>query len=109
MARLEDFTDGSVVLGIIPHEPVTVVTTRWHGAACLEVFYKTNRGQTGERVIYREDEESMEIVSKSLPWSFDVCGDKMRLVSEHRPWKKGKSYLQQSGNSKVWKQKRFSS
>ena len=82
MARLEDFTDGSVVLGIIPHEPVTVVTTKWHGTACLEVFYKTNRGQTGERVIYREDEESMVIVSKSLPWCFDVGGDKMRLVSE---------------------------
>ena len=82
MARLEDLTDGSIVLGIIPHEPVTVVTAKWHGTACLEVFYKTNRGQTGERVIYREDESSMEIVSKSLPWSFDVDGDKMRLVSE---------------------------
>lgn len=80
--RLEDITEGSIVMGIVPHEPVTVVTTKWHGTACLDVFYKTNRGQTGERVVFREDEESLEVVQKSLPWSFDVGGDKMRLVSE---------------------------
>ena len=82
MARLEELTDGSIVLGVIPHEPVTIVSTRWYGTACLDVFYKNNRGQTGERLIYREDEPSMEVVQKSLPWSFDVSGDKLRLVSE---------------------------
>ena len=82
MARLEDLTEGAIVQGIIPREPVTVITSRWHGSACLEVFYKTNRGQTGERIVLREDEPSLEIVSKSLPWSFDIGGDKMRLVSE---------------------------
>ena len=65
--RLEDITEGSIVMGIVPHEPVTVVTTKWHGTACLDVFYKTNRGQTGERVVFREDEESLEVVQKSLP------------------------------------------
>ena len=80
--RLEDITEGSIVMGIVPHEPVTVVTTKWHGTACLDVFYKTNRGQTGERVVFREDEELLEVVQRSLPWSFDVGGDKMRLVSE---------------------------
>ncbi len=64
MARLEDFTEGSIVLGVIPHEPVAVVTSKWHGTGCLEVFYKTNRGKTGERLIYREDEASMENVKQ---------------------------------------------
>ena len=64
MARLEDFTEGSIVLGVIPHEPVVVVTSKWHSTGCLEVFYKTNRGQTGERLIYREDEASMENVKQ---------------------------------------------
>ena len=46
MARLEDLTVGSVVEGILPGEPITVVSTRWYGTASIEVFYKTHQGNT---------------------------------------------------------------
>lgn len=49
MARLEEIKEKSVVLGIVAHEPVTIVSAQWYGTACLDVFYKTNGGQTGER------------------------------------------------------------
>lgn len=82
MARLEDLTIGSVVTGLLPNEPITVVSTKWYGSTCIDVIYKTNTGVTGSQVLYRDDEASLSILEKSLPWSFDVPGDRMRLVSE---------------------------
>lgn len=82
MARLEDLTVGSVVEGILPGEPITVVSTRWYGTASMEVFYKTHQGATGSQILYREEEPSLTVLEKSLPWSFDVPGKKLRLVSE---------------------------
>lgn len=82
MARLEDLTLGSVINGIRPDEPVTVVSAKWYGSNCVDVIYKTNTGLTGSQVLYREDESSLSVREKSLPWSFDVPGERMQLVSE---------------------------
>lgn len=82
MAQLEDLTNGSVVHGLLSGETVTVVSTKWYGSSSVEVIFKTNHGTTGSQILYREDEPSLEILEKSLPWSFDVDGEKQRLVSE---------------------------
>ena len=55
MSRLEELVSGSVVTGIYPNEPVTVVSTKWYGTATVEVFYKTHQGMTGTQLLYRED------------------------------------------------------
>lgn len=82
MTKLEDLSAGSLVHGILAHEPVTVVSAKWYGSNCIEVFYKNNQGHTGSQILYREDEPALEIAEKSLPWSFDVDGNKLKLVSE---------------------------
>ena len=82
MAKLEDLTNGSVVHGLLSGEPVTVVSTKWYGSSSVEVIFKTNHGTTGSQILYREDEPSLNVLEKSLPWSFDVDGNKLRLVSE---------------------------
>ena len=82
MAKLEDLTNGSVVHGLLSGEPVTVVSTKWYGSSSVEVIFKTNHGTTGSQILYREDEPSLDVLEKSLPWSFDVDGNKLRLVSE---------------------------
>ena len=82
MARLEDLTAGAVVRGVLPLEPVTVVSVKRYGSASVEVVYKTDRGATGAQLLFREDEPSLEVVQKSLPWSFDAPGEQLRLVSE---------------------------
>ena len=82
MARLEDLSTGTVVCGVLPSEPVTIVSTKWYGNTSMEVIYKTNQGSTGSQLLFREDEPSLEIAEKSLPWSFDVPGERLRLVSE---------------------------
>ena len=49
MARLEDLTPGAAVKGILPNGLVTVVGTRWHGAATLELTYKDATGRVAGR------------------------------------------------------------
>ena len=82
MAKLEDLSVGSVVNGLLSGEPITVVSTKWYGSSSMEVFYKTNQGTTGSQILYRDDEATLSVLEKSLPWSFDVEGEKLRLVSE---------------------------
>lgn len=82
MAKLEELSIGSVVNGLLTGEPITVVSTKWYGSSSMEVFYKTNQGTTGSQILYRDDEASLTLLEKSLPWSFDVEGEKLRLVSE---------------------------
>jgi hypothetical protein len=37
MSRLEDLKENATVQGILPNGLVTVVNTRWHGSAALEL------------------------------------------------------------------------
>jgi SNF2 family DNA or RNA helicase len=82
MARLEDITVGASVVGIAGNVPVTVVAVKWYGNAVLEVTFKDARGQLASQLLYREDEERLDVKSGSLPWSFDADANLLRLASE---------------------------
>jgi SNF2 family DNA or RNA helicase len=85
MARLEDLTRGTALRGIIPDGLVTVVDVSWYGSEAVELTYKDASGRPGIRLLYRDDEPTLELVSVGLPWSFDGDGQLFRLVSEaHR-------------------------
>lgn len=82
MARLEDITVGSSMTGIASKEPVTVVAVQWYGTAVLEITFKDGKGHLANQLLYRENEESIEILDNKLPWSFDADGNLLRLASE---------------------------
>ena len=82
MARLEEITVGSTVLGIEGNEPVTIVAVQWYGTNVIEVTYKDSRSKVGNQLIYREDEPSLEVQENRLPWSFDADANQMKLASE---------------------------
>ena len=82
MARLEDITVDSKIQGLVINETVEVVAAKWFGNDVVEVTYKDSRGQTGSQLLYRENEADLVVVTEHLPWSFDVDGNTMRLVSE---------------------------
>ena len=82
MARLEDITKGSTVKGIAGNEPVSIVAVQWYGTNVIEITYKNSRGVPGTQLLYRENEESIEVQDVNLPWSFDADGEQMRLASE---------------------------
>ena len=80
--RLEDLTHGAAVRGILPDGVVTVVAVQWFGSGALELTYRSATGQVANRLLYREDEPTLEVVEVGRPWSFDGDGSLFRLVSE---------------------------
>ena len=82
MARLEEITVGSTIIGIAGNEPVSIVAVQWYGTNVIEITYKNSMGVPGTQLVYREDEASIKVKDDSLPWSFDADGEQMRLASE---------------------------
>ena len=83
MAALESLTSGALVLGVASDGPAEVVSVRWYGDSAVELTYKTPAtGFVGSRLLYRDDEPSLEVLERGLPWSFDGDGNLFRLVSE---------------------------
>ena len=83
MAVLESLTSGALVLGVASDGPAEVVSVRWYGDSAVELTYKTPAtGLVGSRLLYRDDEPSLEVLERGLPWSFDGDGNLFRLVSE---------------------------
>ena len=82
MARLEDITQGSLVSGLLSNVKVQISAVRWYGTAAIEITGKDERGNQVNQMLFRADENSVEVVDNGLPWSFDIDANTMRLVSE---------------------------
>ena len=79
---MEEITVDSKVKGLSASGIVTVIAVTWHGNGVLEVTFKDANGILGNQLLYRENEEEIEIYDKKLPWSFDADGEQLRLALE---------------------------
>lgn len=85
MSKLEDLQPNAAVKGILPDCLVTVVSVQWFGSEAIELTYKDPSGKVSNELLYRNDENRIEIIQQGRPWSFDGDGHLFRLVSEaHR-------------------------
>jgi superfamily II DNA or RNA helicase len=85
MCKLEDLKPNASVKGILPDCLVAVVNVEWYGSEALELTYKDPSGKVANELIYRHDENRIEVVQQGRLWGFDGNGDLFRLVSEaHR-------------------------
>ena len=82
MARLEDITIGTSITGIAGGSPVSVIAVKWHGTNAMTVTFRNASGNVAEQILYREDEERLNVADSSLPWSFDADANLLRLTSE---------------------------
>ncbi|NJD66811.1 MAG: DUF3883 domain-containing protein [Chloroflexi bacterium] len=82
MAKLEELLPNAVVSGLLPDRLVTVVGVQWFGSDALELTYKDPAGKVANELLYRHDEERLEIAEIGRPWAFDGDGHLLRLVSE---------------------------
>ena len=79
MATLEDLTPGALVRGVTAGADIEVVNVKWFGDSAVELTYKMPAtGHAGTRLLYRDDELSLEIVEHELPWSFNGDGHLFR-------------------------------
>lgn len=82
MANLEDIQNGASIRGIIPGQPVEVVSVEWIGDQAINLVYRVQSSGVAETTLYRDDQARIEIDARGRAWSFDADGDLLRLVTE---------------------------
>jgi superfamily II DNA or RNA helicase len=82
MSKLENLKPSASVKGILPDCLVSVVSVQWFGSEALELTYKGPTGKVANELLYRHDENRIEVAEQGRPWSFDGDGASFRLVSE---------------------------
>lgn len=82
MAKLEELRPGSIVRGLIPHQDVEIISTKWYGNTAIDITYRDGSGNLGNQIAYRDDEGLFEVLSEGERWSFDGDADAFRLLSE---------------------------
>ncbi len=82
MISLEDLKPGVRLSGILPDQPVIVVDVSWHGSQAVTLIYKRADGQPHTRVLYRHDEENLQLAIDYQSRLFDADGALFRLAAE---------------------------
>ena len=82
MARLEDLAVGASVAGLDPEGPAEVISAAWVGQNAVNLVYRSASGRLVDRVMFRSDESSLQLVSRTSPLSFDADGHLFRLAAE---------------------------
>ena len=82
MAVLEDLKAGAFIAGLAPGGTARIVYAERFGDQAVKVTYEDASGAVGNRLVYRNEEPSLEVVQAGRPWSFDGDGALLRLVSE---------------------------
>ena len=67
MAALEELKQSVSIRGVIPNELATVVNVQWFGSDALELTYKGPSGRPDSVLLYRDDEERLEVVEEGRP------------------------------------------
>lgn len=81
-ARLEDLKAGASVRGLAPGRLAKVVQVEWFGDQAAKVTFEDAAAQVRNRLVFRTEEPTLEVVEEGRPWSFDGDGALLRLVSE---------------------------
>jgi hypothetical protein len=82
MASLEHLQSGVFVKGLAPSGAAKIVHIEWFGDQAVKVTYEDSIGTVRNRLVYRNEEPTLEVVEAGRPWSFDGDGGPLRLVSE---------------------------
>ena len=82
MAVLEILKAGVSVRGLTASGVRAVESVQWIGQQAVKAIFCDGEGQLDERLLYRDDEPSLELVEMGRPWSFDGDENLLCLGSE---------------------------
>ena len=82
LSVLEDISPGAMVRGVVPDQPVQVVSVEWIGSQAINLVFRDPNGGVSETTLYRDDEPRLGIDERGRTWSFDGDGALLRLVTE---------------------------
>src|ERR1044071_8470341 len=81
MLAFDDIKPGCRLRGLDADNVAEVVQVARFGADALNVVFRAN-GRVGERLVYRGEETSFELVESGRAFGFDADGALLRLASE---------------------------
>lgn len=81
MLRLEELKPNVRVTGIEGSSPVDVLAVEWFGDQAVNLTYRGVAGPAS-RILYRDDQPSLNAVCAGRAFSFDGDGETFRLASE---------------------------
>ena len=70
--------------GLASTGSVTVVAAEWHGTSSVTLTYRLPTGAVDQQLVYRWDEEGIDLDARATSWSFDADGTLFRLAAEAR-------------------------
>ncbi|WP_025772394.1 DEAD/DEAH box helicase, partial [Thioalkalivibrio sp. HK1] len=82
MLKLEAIEKDAQIRGIQAEDIVRVVQVESIGDDALTVYYKDGQGRLSERMLFRSDEQSLDLAKAGRPWSFDASGEDFKLGLE---------------------------
>jgi len=80
--RLEDLKPDALVQGLLGKEAIRIVSAQMMGDAACQVVFRRQDGGIGDTILFRSNEEALELVAGGRKWSFGGNGDLFRLVAE---------------------------
>src|SRR5712672_2265621 len=81
MVAFDDIRPGSRLRGLDAAGTAEIVQVSRFGADALNLVFRAN-GRVGERLVYRGEEGSLELVEGGRAYAFDADGGLLRLASE---------------------------
>src|SRR3954467_14592336 len=78
---LEQIRPGGRIRGLDASGIAEVVSASWFGSDTLDVIYRVD-GRVGQRLLFRSEENSIEVVAGGRAFGFDGDGHLLRLASE---------------------------
>jgi len=81
MLAFEDIQPGSRLRGLDSSGVAEIVQVSRFGADALNLVFRVN-GRVAERLVYRGEEASFELIEAGRAYAFDADGGLLRLASE---------------------------
>src|SRR4051794_5341357 len=78
---LEQIRPGGRIRGLDASGIAEVVSASWFGSDTLDVIYRVD-GRVGQRLLFRSEENSIEVIAGGRAFGFDGDGQLLRLASE---------------------------
>jgi len=70
------------VRGVVPQQPVQIISIDWIGQQAVNVVFRDQNGAVSEGTLYRDDEHRLELDARGRLWTFEADGGLLRLVTE---------------------------
>jgi superfamily II DNA or RNA helicase len=82
VATLEELKAGAMIEGLSTTGSSKIVNVEWFGDQAVKVIFEDAEGGVQDRLVYRDEEHTLKVVSAGRIWSFDADGELLRLVTE---------------------------